>query len=84
MKAVSEGAKRKAEVLETCLQQMKACFLDVSLYLLILWKGKEQELVGGREGGRERERRKNYYIYNIKLHIASTCIHIFVCVDLYV
>lgn len=31
MKAVSEGAKSKAEVLETCLQQMKACFLDVSL-----------------------------------------------------
>ncbi|PON32607.1 DNA topoisomerase, type IA [Parasponia andersonii] len=30
MKAVSEGAKHKAEVLETCLQQMKACFLDVS------------------------------------------------------
>lgn len=31
MKAVSEGNKSKAEVLETCLQQMKACFLDVSL-----------------------------------------------------
>ncbi|XP_048335697.2 DNA topoisomerase 3-alpha [Ziziphus jujuba] len=31
MKAVSEGAKRKAEVLETCLQQMKACFLDARL-----------------------------------------------------
>ncbi|KAL5554891.1 hypothetical protein UlMin_037127 [Ulmus minor] len=28
MKAVSEGAKSKAEVLETCLQQMKACFVD--------------------------------------------------------
>ncbi|XP_010025764.2 DNA topoisomerase 3-alpha isoform X2 [Eucalyptus grandis] len=28
MRAVSEGAKTKAEVLETCLQQMKACFLD--------------------------------------------------------
>ncbi|KAK4357599.1 hypothetical protein RND71_023209 [Anisodus tanguticus] len=28
MKAVSIGTKRKAEVLETCLQQMKACFLD--------------------------------------------------------
>ncbi|KZV52643.1 DNA topoisomerase 3-alpha-like [Dorcoceras hygrometricum] len=28
MKAVSMGTKRKAEVLETCLQQMKACFLD--------------------------------------------------------
>ncbi|CAN6681600.1 unnamed protein product [Malus baccata var. baccata] len=31
MKAVSEGAKSKAEVLETCLQQMKACFLDARL-----------------------------------------------------
>ncbi|XP_073018547.1 DNA topoisomerase 3-alpha isoform X1 [Primulina eburnea] len=28
MKAVSMGTKRKAEVLETCLQQMKACFVD--------------------------------------------------------
>ncbi|KAL3729034.1 hypothetical protein ACJRO7_033606 [Eucalyptus globulus] len=28
MRAVSEGAKTKAEVLGTCLQQMKACFLD--------------------------------------------------------
>ncbi|KAH0677963.1 hypothetical protein KY285_025764 [Solanum tuberosum] len=28
MKAVSIGTKRKAEVLETCLQQMKACFSD--------------------------------------------------------
>ncbi|XP_058186237.1 DNA topoisomerase 3-alpha isoform X1 [Rhododendron vialii] len=28
MKLVSMGAKRKAEVLETCLEQMKACFLD--------------------------------------------------------
>lgn len=28
MKAVSIGSKSKAEVLETCLQQMKACFLD--------------------------------------------------------
>lgn len=28
MKAVSMGTKRKAEVLETCLQQMKACFTD--------------------------------------------------------
>ncbi|XP_050372374.1 DNA topoisomerase 3-alpha isoform X2 [Argentina anserina] len=31
MKAVSEGNKSKAEVLETCLQQMKACFLDARL-----------------------------------------------------
>ncbi|XP_061993895.1 NADPH-dependent oxidoreductase 2-alkenal reductase-like [Rosa rugosa] len=31
MKAVSKGNKSKVEVLETCLQQMKACFLDVSL-----------------------------------------------------
>lgn len=31
MKAVSIGTKRKSEVLESCLQQMKACFLDVSL-----------------------------------------------------
>ncbi|THF99054.1 hypothetical protein TEA_018797 [Camellia sinensis var. sinensis] len=28
MKAVSIGTKRKAEVLSTCLEQMKACFLD--------------------------------------------------------
>ncbi|KAK9110309.1 hypothetical protein Sjap_018369 [Stephania japonica] len=28
MKAVSIGTKRKSEVLDTCLQQMKACFLD--------------------------------------------------------
>ncbi|XP_051141098.1 DNA topoisomerase 3-alpha isoform X2 [Andrographis paniculata] len=28
MKAVSMGTKRKAEVLDTCLQQMKACFVD--------------------------------------------------------
>ncbi|XP_057972478.1 DNA topoisomerase 3-alpha [Malania oleifera] len=28
MKAVSLGTKRKTEVLATCLQQMKACFLD--------------------------------------------------------
>ncbi|KAL3524633.1 hypothetical protein ACH5RR_013005, partial [Cinchona calisaya] len=28
MKAVSLGTKRKTEVLETCLQQMKACFID--------------------------------------------------------
>ncbi|XP_077229660.1 topoisomerase 3alpha isoform X2 [Tasmannia lanceolata] len=31
MKAVSVGTKRKSEVLETCLQQMKACFLDARL-----------------------------------------------------
>ncbi|KAL6011781.1 DNA topoisomerase 3-alpha [Asimina triloba] len=31
MKAVSLGQKRKSEVLETCLQQMKACFLDARL-----------------------------------------------------
>jgi DNA topoisomerase-3 len=30
MKAVSEGTKSKAEVLAASLQQMKACFLDVS------------------------------------------------------
>ena len=30
MKAVSEGTKSKAEVLTTSLQQMKACFVDVS------------------------------------------------------
>ncbi|MFS7898497.1 putative DNA topoisomerase [Helianthus anomalus] len=29
MKAVSIGNKRKDDVLATCLQQMKACFLDV-------------------------------------------------------
>lgn len=33
MKAVGIGTKRKTEVLETCLQQMKACFIDVCLYL---------------------------------------------------
>lgn len=32
MTAVSEGRKRKDEVLETCLQRMKACFLDVMCY----------------------------------------------------
>ncbi|KAI4326150.1 hypothetical protein MLD38_031490 [Melastoma candidum] len=31
MRAVSEGAKTKDEVLETCLQQMKACLLDARL-----------------------------------------------------
>ncbi|XP_043689886.1 DNA topoisomerase 3-alpha isoform X2 [Telopea speciosissima] len=31
MKEVSLGSKRRAEVLETCLQQMKACFLDARL-----------------------------------------------------
>ncbi|XP_052196823.1 DNA topoisomerase 3-alpha [Diospyros lotus] len=31
MKAVSIGTKRKAEVLCTCLEQMKACFLDARL-----------------------------------------------------
>ncbi|XP_059432017.1 DNA topoisomerase 3-alpha isoform X2 [Corylus avellana] len=31
MKAVSEGTMRKAEVLTTSLQQMKACFLDARL-----------------------------------------------------
>lgn len=31
MKAVSIGTKRKSEVLESCLQQMKACFIDVRL-----------------------------------------------------
>lgn len=36
MKAVSEGTKSKAEVLLTSLQQMKACFLDVSLQLDII------------------------------------------------
>jgi DNA topoisomerase III len=29
MRAVSMGTKTKSQVLETCLQQMKACFLDV-------------------------------------------------------
>lgn len=31
MKAVSEGSKSKAEVLHTCLQQMRACFIDARL-----------------------------------------------------
>jgi hypothetical protein len=30
MKSVSMGTKSKSEVLQSCLQQMKACFLDVS------------------------------------------------------
>lgn len=34
MKSVSVGTKSKAQVLEGCLQQMKACFLDVSCSLL--------------------------------------------------
>lgn len=33
MKSVSIGTKSKSEVLENCLQQMKACFLDVSSFL---------------------------------------------------
>lgn len=35
MTAVSEGRKRKDEVLQTCLQRMKACFLDVRNYVLL-------------------------------------------------
>lgn len=35
MNEVSVGRKTKAEVLETCLQQMKACFLDVSQVFFI-------------------------------------------------
>ncbi|CAN6459252.1 unnamed protein product [Victoria cruziana] len=31
MKSVSVGTKRKAEVLESCLQQMKACFVDARI-----------------------------------------------------
>ncbi|XP_057550339.1 DNA topoisomerase 3-alpha isoform X1 [Amaranthus tricolor] len=31
MKAVSLGTKRKAEILASCLQEMKACFLDAKL-----------------------------------------------------
>lgn len=31
MRAVSIGTKTKSQVLEACLQQMKACFLDVCL-----------------------------------------------------
>lgn len=42
MKAVSDGSKRKADVLETCLQQMRTCFLDVSLnfnsyFFVVFW-----------------------------------------------
>ncbi|KAG6394760.1 hypothetical protein SASPL_145350 [Salvia splendens] len=39
MTAVSEGRKRKDEVLQTCLQRMKACFLDVRLYVCrnVVW-----------------------------------------------
>ncbi|KAK1297595.1 hypothetical protein QJS10_CPB15g01979 [Acorus calamus] len=36
MKAVSIGTKRKSEVLETCLQQMKACFVDVRLQEVLI------------------------------------------------
>lgn len=35
MRAVGEGNKSKAEVLDSSLQQMKACFLDVSCYLAL-------------------------------------------------
>lgn len=35
MKSVSMGTKSKSEVLESCLQQMKACFLDVSCKFLV-------------------------------------------------
>jgi hypothetical protein len=35
MKSVSIGTKSKAQVLESCLQQMKACFLDVSWKFLV-------------------------------------------------
>jgi DNA topoisomerase-3 len=35
MKPVSIGTKSKAQVLESCLQQMKACFLDVSWKFLV-------------------------------------------------
>ena len=35
MKSVSIGTKSKSEVLESCLQQMKACFLDVSCEFLV-------------------------------------------------
>lgn len=35
MKSVSMGTKSKSEVLESCLQQMKACFLDVSCKYLV-------------------------------------------------
>ena len=35
MKSVSVGTKSKAQVLEGCLQQMKACFLDVSSEFLV-------------------------------------------------
>lgn len=33
MKEVSIGTKRKSEVLESCLQEVKAVFLDVSHYV---------------------------------------------------
>ncbi|KVI00499.1 hypothetical protein Ccrd_021255 [Cynara cardunculus var. scolymus] len=41
MKAVSVGNKRKAEVLATCLQQMKACFLDARLNKVKLFQALE-------------------------------------------
>ncbi|KAJ7948091.1 DNA topoisomerase [Quillaja saponaria] len=41
MKAVSEGAKSKAEVLASSLQQMKACFLDARLNKVKLFEAME-------------------------------------------
>ncbi|XP_008807898.2 DNA topoisomerase 3-alpha isoform X1 [Phoenix dactylifera] len=41
MKAVSIGSKRKSEVLEGCLQQMKACFLDARLNRVKLFEAME-------------------------------------------
>jgi hypothetical protein len=44
MKSVSIGTKSKSEVLESCLQQMKACFLDVSCEFLV-FRGTLQNIV---------------------------------------
>nr|KAJ0228362.1 hypothetical protein LSAT_V11C100032020 [Lactuca sativa] len=41
MKAVSEGNKRKNDVLATCLQQMKDCFLDARLNKVKLFEALE-------------------------------------------
>lgn len=55
MKAVSVGTKRKAEVLETCLQQMKACFLDARLNKVKLFGAMEVFFERSNRAGGNRE-----------------------------
>ncbi|XP_021855036.1 DNA topoisomerase 3-alpha isoform X2 [Spinacia oleracea] len=57
MKAVSLGTKRKADILASCLQEMKACFLDARLNKVKLFEAmgiffdrtgaEEQQTIGG-------------------------------------